>query len=208
MRGAALGELVERARPALRVDAAAAMVEPARELLGEQPGALVVGDVGRRPLRRQPVEVDEVADAVRHRLGELHHQAAALRVADDRDGAGAGVSSTASASRTSASQRVEGGVVGVAVAPLVPRHDPPARRRRAAARTGRRSPAKSMPPWQSTRAARRRRPTRRWRSHAVSVDPPAAIGSASAGIGEGLLGCAVTRPRLTVLRRGLIGLVG
>ena len=79
----ALGELIERARTALRVDAATAMVEPRFEVLGEEPRAFVVGDVGREPLRWQPVEVREVADAMGHRLGELHHQAAALRVADD-----------------------------------------------------------------------------------------------------------------------------
>ena len=104
MRGAPLGELVERARTALRVDAATTMVEPGFEVLGEQPRAFVVGDVGRQPLRRQPVEVGEVADAMRHRLGELHHQAAALRVADDGRGPLVVLSSTASASRTSASQ--------------------------------------------------------------------------------------------------------
>ena len=46
--------------------------------------AVVVGDVGHRPLRRQAVEVDEVADPVGQGVGELHDEAAALRVADHR----------------------------------------------------------------------------------------------------------------------------
>ena len=43
---------------------------------------------------------------------------------------------------------------------------------------------------------------------AVGIDPPTPIGTPRAGIGEGVLGCGSHTPRLTVLGRGLIGLVG
>ena len=108
-------------------------------------------------------------------------------------GAGPSESSTASGVADVGLPAVERGVVGVAVAPLVPGHDPPAGRRPAAGRSTSKVPAKSNPPWASRSGGAassphshtlRRRPwlsSSRWRSGRRA---PAKTWSTSAGGGS------------------------
>ena len=74
--------------------------------------ALVVRRIGDRTAVRQPVEVDEMAEAKRLSVGELQHQRATLRMADHRRRARRVTDSmTALASRQVRLPRVQLGVL-------------------------------------------------------------------------------------------------
>ena len=169
--------------PGLRcaVDERAAVVEPAGELLRHELGALVVGHVGEAAARRQAVEVDEVADAVRQGVGQLQHQAAALGVADDRHRRRRrrsrappprrGGRPPSCRARRARSRRGPGG----------PTTRPASRRRRAAARTRRRCRRSRSRRGRGAAAARASSPhswtamARPWLStRALPVGPPRA----------------------------------
>jgi hypothetical protein len=125
---AARREVVDRAGPSLLRRRLGSVIEPAPQFGGQQPRALVVGDVGPTATGRQPVEVHEMRAAVRKRVGELHQDAAALRVADERDRpAGGGVENRERVADIGVPV-VEHGVIRVAVTPLIPTHDAPAGR--------------------------------------------------------------------------------
>jgi hypothetical protein len=87
----------------------------------------VLGNVGHAPaLAGEAVDVDQVADAVGARLGQLHQQAAALGVPDDGDRTGAeGVHHREGVAYVGV-PRVQGGLGRVAVPPLVERDRAPA----------------------------------------------------------------------------------
>ena len=123
---AAGGELVDRAGLALRAGGAAAMIEPARDVGHEHLGALVLGDVGDRPLRRDAVDVDEAAEPERFGVGELDHHRATLGVADRRHRCAPGdVVEHGGCVAEVGVPRVQVGVGAVAVAPMVPADHPP-----------------------------------------------------------------------------------
>ena len=122
---AALGEGLDGAGLADGVGGAAPVVEPRGELTGEQPGAVVLGDVGPAAARRQAVEVDEVAHAVRERVGHVEQQAPALGVAEHGDGLAPDRVEHRQGVALVGLPAVQLGVVGVAVAALVPAHDAP-----------------------------------------------------------------------------------
>ena len=115
-------EAVERVGPAHLRARLLAMVEPARQLAREQARALVVGDVGRRPMRRDAVEVHEGAHAVGRRLDQVRPDRAALAVADQDQGIGPNRVEHGEHVAHVGVPAVELGVLGVAVAALVPRH--------------------------------------------------------------------------------------
>jgi hypothetical protein len=123
---AAGGQLVDGAGLAHVVDGAAADVEPRREVAGQHLGALVVGHLGDGPARREAVEVDELRDPVGQRAGHLEEQRAALGVAHDGERVGAEGGEDGGGVADVGVPGVEGGVLGVAVAALVPGDHPPA----------------------------------------------------------------------------------
>ena len=119
------GQLVERAGLADDVRGRSPVVEPALQLGGQHAGAVVVGYVGHGAAGGQAVEVHEVAHPVRHAVGELHDEPAALRVADQWRGlVRRGVEHGEQIADVGV-PRVQRGPVAVAVAALVPRHDSP-----------------------------------------------------------------------------------
>ena len=112
----------------LRAGGAAAVVEPAGQLLGEHRGALVFGDVGDVAAWTGCRRCSPATETERLRVGELDHQRAALRVPDGRHRVGrpATWSNTAQRVAEVGVPRVEVCVVAVAVTTMVPADDPPA----------------------------------------------------------------------------------
>ena len=123
--GPAAGQLVERARLALGGGHRAVVVEPATQLLGQELGPHVVGHVRRGTGCRQAVDVHQVADPVGEGLGDLQRDPATLRVPEDRQGLVADGVQDGQRVANVGVPGVQAGVLGVAVAPVVPGHDPP-----------------------------------------------------------------------------------
>ena len=80
---------------------------------------------GMPPRRRDPVEVDEVREAVRLGVGQLDHQRPALGVPDDGHRRPGDSDRSRPSRRGCRRPRSTAGVVAVAVAALVPGDDPP-----------------------------------------------------------------------------------
>jgi hypothetical protein len=119
------GEFFDGPRVASQIGAAPPMVEPAGDLAGHHSGAFVLGHIGDTALRREPVEIHQATEAVGLGVGQLDHQRAALAVPDDRGGVlGDGVHHGHGVANIGV-PAVQRGVITVAVAALIPGHDPP-----------------------------------------------------------------------------------
>ena len=160
------------------------MVQPVRQLGGEHAGAVVVGHVGTGRARRQAVQVDEVAHPVGLRVGQLRHEAPALGVAYDRGGPAGDARHHRDGVAEVGVPGVEGGVVAVAVAPLVPGHHPPAlggqERRQEVERAGEVEPAVGHEERRTLLVA----PLVGGDAEPVGIDPPGAIGWRGTGVVE------------------------
>ena len=122
-----LRELVDGAGPALLHRGLGVVIEPSPQLARHQAAPLVVGNVGPVPPRGQAVEVDEVRAPVRQCVSQLHQDAAALGMADERDRSpGRAVEHGERVTHVGV-PAVQHRVLGVAVAALVPAHDAPSR---------------------------------------------------------------------------------
>lgn len=118
------GQTLDGAGPSLLAFKRCPVVEPGQCRLGHH-GVALFGHVGNEAPRRQTIEVDQVADAVGHHLGELHGEHAALGVANPGDCPIGGAVQHRGCVADVGLKGVQVGMVRVTMTALIPTDHPP-----------------------------------------------------------------------------------
>ncbi len=161
----------------------------ALDLVGQHLRPFPVGDVGRVLAERDPIDVDELADAIRVRVSEMERDRAALGMADDGErGPVAHIIEDGDRIAHVGFPAVQGGVLAVSVSALVPAHGAPPgigeQWREDVVRAGEIEPAVSEDDRRVVGVA----PFVRRDQHAAGIDRPFPIGGSSAGVGHRRVG--------------------